>query len=313
MICLKLLKISGLRMQKEEYLKIAIHEVMHISKEKISKNKYRSGLFERDISANKSGILTVSDNLLSNFIQNLRWHSLTKDIDLPKENKIYHLYKGHSTTEEVMHHWQVRNVVKKMLENHLIDLLKMPYKNESFCKRHVTYEFPDETTKQFMNIFGNYIQKINTGELSIKKFKAIVGNSNYELLCNLYESWTTQIPKTITGASSLCSTVDNNILFNKYQQSFSQIGNSLILQMENNSSKSKKDTILKKTADILSMDICEIGDILKTKLEKHKYQPSSLSRSSQSCNTGNISNRPSIKSKKDSPTLAVSDSTDERY
>ena len=295
---------------KQEYLKTAIHEVMHISKEKISKTKYQSGLFEREISANNSGILTVNDNLFDNLLQTLKWHKLTKSQNLPKENNKYHLYEGHSAIEEVLHHWQVRNVLKKVSDNHLIDLIMMPYKDESFCKRHITYEFPDETTRQFMNIFGNHIQKINTGEMSIREFKSIVGNSNYEMLCKLYTSWITEVPKTITGVSqsNLYSTLDNKIMFNKYQKEYSNVGNSLIEQMKANSSGSRRITILEKVADVSAMDICEIGDLLKTKLERFKDHEATSTNS----NKGGLFNNQTTKMKNESPNHTVPIESGER-
>ena len=63
---------------ENDYLKNACHEVMHISKEKVGKRKYKTGLLERIISNNKGGELLSYDNPANNYIQDVRWKKLKK-------------------------------------------------------------------------------------------------------------------------------------------------------------------------------------------------------------------------------------------
>ena len=78
----------------EDYLKSAVHEVMHISKEIIHKNKYISGLYENIISQNRNESKFIeNDSDFQNFIQSIKWSKKLKkcEINIPYKQKSYHI------------------------------------------------------------------------------------------------------------------------------------------------------------------------------------------------------------------------------
>ena len=75
---------------EEEYLKNAVHEVMHISKEKFYKNKYVSGLLERAIPKNPNkSVLNKNDNFFTNIVQSIKWLKFSKKNNLPQDKELY--------------------------------------------------------------------------------------------------------------------------------------------------------------------------------------------------------------------------------
>lgn len=175
---------------KEEYLKAAVHEVMHVSKEIINKNKYISGLLEKNIpsNSNKSDLL-IEDKLIRNISHYIKWARFEKKHNLPKSKKLYLTSYGDNSIEEVIHHWQIRKVMSNIKKDGLLDLLKMPYNVETEDGFTIKYEKFDDHIKSFMSQQRNMdIQKINTGELSAKEFRKKVGTTNFDLFSHLANS-----------------------------------------------------------------------------------------------------------------------------
>lgn len=70
---------------KEDYLKNALHEVMHISKEQLSNKHYTSGFLERDLSRNpNASTLAIKYNVFTNLLQTLKWSRIAKKIRFTK-------------------------------------------------------------------------------------------------------------------------------------------------------------------------------------------------------------------------------------
>lgn len=201
---------------KKEYLTVAIHEVMHISKEKIYKDKYQSGLSILKMSDNQMSGDTYSRNVyMENLIQHLRWRNfrekIRRKISTPKKNNIMRrklslknilnviseakrnietpVYIGEIELEESMHHWQVRKVVDRVTKDGLDAQLYTPYNKGAERGIPSSYERTDSITKKIMEDFKEDIQQINSGELSVENLKNKVGRSEYELLGNLYRVW----------------------------------------------------------------------------------------------------------------------------
>ena len=254
---------------KQDYLKDAVHEVMHISKEKIAGTKYRSGLLNS---------LTVKEHPIKSFIQSLRWAKLKKDfskiknINFPNESEKYKSYSGEIAMDEVVHHWQVRNVVKNILNSDIANEFKMPYINEHNRNEVTTYEYADATTSKFMESFGKDIQEINNGNLSIGSFKRKVGKSSFDSLSHLFDIWTSATPKT----APLQSTMDIPTTAHSNHKVFSEMGDVIVNKMNFNASKIRKDSILKRTKNITASKICDIGSFLD-----HNIELSVLKRKSQ--------------------------------
>ena len=259
---------------EKEYLVHAVHEVMHISKEKISKNKYRSGLLERTINKNNGSKLTSKDSILSDIVQTINWNNKTKNLQIPKTKGLYRTYLGNIKFEEIIHHWQTRKVVNKIYENNLNKLIYMPYHNNDLNKIYVNnYEYADSSTEKFMHEFGDLIPQVNSGKMSIHEFKKIVGPSNYNLLAHLYENWTTGITVKArkTNVNTQSSETGIEITYGPEHQLFSKLGEDIINNMSYHAKNpSKKDIIVNKTHNILATDITKIADVLEAKISKKR-------------------------------------------
>lgn len=141
---------------KEQYLTFAVHEVMHISKEKIHKNKYKTGILESTMSLNPG-----------------------------KANLYLNASASDTAFEEITHDWQARAAALELQKKqNLLDLFQMPYNDESNDGPSGHYESFDLYTEPFMEQFGNDVQKVNNGNLSVKKFKKSLGKSNYDIFSN---------------------------------------------------------------------------------------------------------------------------------
>ena len=285
---------------KQDYLKDAVHEVMHISKEKITGTRWKSGFMKS---------LTVKEHPIKSLIQSLRWASLKKDfskiknLNFPNESEKYKSSSGEIAMEEVVHHWQVRNVVKNILNSDIANEFKAPYipehnENEetsykladattsksmkslslrkaiqeitngnlsvdSSEQEKTSYEDADATTSKFMESFGKDIQEINNGNLSIGSFKRKVGKSSFDSLSHLFDIWTSEKPKTVP----LQSTYSNRKVSSEDSKVFSEMGDVIVNKMNFNASKFRKDSILEKTIDITASKICEIGSFLDRNIE----------------------------------------------
>lgn len=168
---------------KNQYLENALHEVMHISKEKIHKSKYKTGILELTMSLNPS-----------------------------KSNLYLNVPPSDIAFEEISHDWQAREAALELQKNHdLLDLFQMPYNVDESKASFGHYESFDLYTKPFMEQFGNDVQKVNNGELSVKKFKKSLGKSNgksnYDIFSN--EAY-------ISIENSEANPISTFILSNKY-------------------------------------------------------------------------------------------------
>ena len=257
---------------KQDYLKDAVHEVMHISKEKINGRKYKSGLLNS---------LTVKEHPVRSFIQSIRWSKLKKNfskntnVKFPDEIEKYQSYSGEIAIDEVVHHWQVRNVVKNILNSNIIEKFKMPYINENNINEITSYEFADDTTKKFMDSFENDMKEINNGNLSVRSFKHKVGVSSYDSLSHLFDIWTSTKQKTVP----LQSTLDTPLPYYKVHKIYSEMGSVIVNQMNINASKTRKNNILKRTMNVTANKICEIGSFLDRSIEHSTLTAESMNSS----------------------------------
>lgn len=144
---------------KKQYLEFALHEVMHLSKEKIHKNKYKTGILEATLPINSNKSLLY----------------LEEYVNAPLSDVAF---------EEITHDWQALEAVLELQKNqNLSNLFKMPYNLENISAEESInsfghYESFEIYTKPFMEKFGSDVQKVNNGELSVKKFKKNLGKSN---------------------------------------------------------------------------------------------------------------------------------------
>lgn len=82
---------------KEEYLKNALHEVMHISKEQLSTKHYKSGFLVRDLQKNPlDSTLTMNRNSFVNLLQTFKWSIIAKKNNLPKHSGLYNSIQRNS-------------------------------------------------------------------------------------------------------------------------------------------------------------------------------------------------------------------------
>ena len=70
------------------------------------------------------------------------------------------VFNGTISSEEVIHHWQTREVLSEIVKSNLIEKLEFPYSNKSNKITIHQYELFDKTTKNFVLHFKNDIQKI---------------------------------------------------------------------------------------------------------------------------------------------------------
>lgn len=80
---------------KTEYLKNALHEIMHISKEQLLKNKhYKSGFLVRELPKNPNDSRLFSKfNSFTSFLQNLKWSRIAKKNNFTFKPKSYNTVK----------------------------------------------------------------------------------------------------------------------------------------------------------------------------------------------------------------------------
>lgn len=186
---------------KNDYLTLAIHEVMHISKGKISKDKYQSGLLKRYMSKSEigstlheeasgtKGDIQYVGNLFRGLTQSMQWYLFKQKRHKKLDNKVfYEAVKGDSEFEEALHHSQARKVAESIRADGLDSMLEMPYDMKLPGNTPISYEKADNVTKRFMEFFKEDFQKINSGEMSIESFKNKIGRKNYGLLSTLYQA-----------------------------------------------------------------------------------------------------------------------------
>lgn len=270
---------------KKDYLNYAVHEVMHISKEKLVKNTYRSGFVERKIPHNKmSGTPLLDDNFFRNLFQSFRWLKFKGALKTKKSVDFYHA-SGSREFEEAVHQWQVRDVVDNIISNGLDSELYMPYSRANEFSHNMVYENADIKTQQFMQVFSTDVQKVNSGEMSVREFKHKVGKSNFELLDKLYEEWISnnsdRKKSHRSGGQSAKPSLD--ISFDADADSYSYLGDIIIHNMIENSKKvenrtRKREEILEKTKRVLATDIYDIGKLLVSKLRTRKNSEDNFSK-----------------------------------
>lgn len=222
---------------KHDYLIAAVHEIMHISKEKISKKKSQTGFIQENI--NRKNLTAYEPG--SNIFSTIKWYIWAKNkkakinISEAFENSITPNTK---TTEEILNQYQVRNVVSEIKKNNLDKNLKMYYKNIEKVKTTVLYDIPDALTTRFMESFGSYIQDVNSGKLSISDFRKIVGKINFNNLTQLYSIWIADLRNRTNSSQSQNSLSTNNILSKNHYNNFNNnndflfAGNKIISAME---------------------------------------------------------------------------------
>ena len=226
---------------KQDYLKDAVHEVMHVSKEKISGLEYKSGLMRTQ---------TENKNPIINFIQSLRWKKLKSDlyksesIEFPHETEKYESSSGRVALEENLHHWQVQEVVRKILNSPVQEEFKMPYINKRLRTTTTSYERANATTEKFMNFFKQDVQSVNYGNMSVRDFEKKIGPS-LSSLGHLYDIWTSPIPKiaSVQGAAKNEQT-NGKTKFSRRQpfHEMNEMGDFLVHKMTRTSvSDNKKD------------------------------------------------------------------------
>lgn len=243
-------------LSKEDFLTVALHEVMHISKEKIYGDKYQSGLFIRTVSPNEmKGSLNAEYDVLESIVQSARWLSLELQRGIDVQGKIYtKSHKRDMELEEAFHHMQVRRVANKIIKNGMEDLLKLPYRYNFTGRSQIVYENTDEVTKKFMAFFGEDIQRINRGSLSIEAFKNKIGYNNYALLGSLYVSWNYQGENT---SESENYTSQSNVVFaedSKNTQEYIKIGSKIIENMRKNAERYTEGSKMPITKKVTGME-----------------------------------------------------------
>ena len=246
---------------KEEYLKNALHEVMHISKEQISKKHYKSGFFVRNLQKNSK--LDAKNKFFNELWQTLKWSKIAKKNNLPSQHKLYNSVLGNESAEEVIHHWQTREVLSQIINSDLFKLVHFPYVNKLRENQPFNYELFDETTRNFVLHFKNDIQKVNNGDLSVRKFKRKVGKNNFDLFAQTANYCTTDGNFVYTPASELSALIFSATNANSSQ--YNKIGNDIVEKMIDTSSRRSK--FLEKTREIATMDILSTGKMLETQLQ----------------------------------------------
>lgn len=178
---------------KENYIKTALHEVMHISKEQISKENYKTGMLVTDLPKDLNASIETASHRhfdLPNFMKRFNWMSrYEKKLKLAAQHKStteeqdllskYNTIEGISISEEMSHNWQAGEVLLKIVNDGLLEKVDFPYNNTSI-NGSLDYELFDNATKEFDSYFKEDIQEINRGDLSLKKFKRKVGVRNFD-------------------------------------------------------------------------------------------------------------------------------------
>ncbi len=260
---------------KEEYLKNALHEVMHISKEHLSNKHYQSGFVVRNLSKNPL------DPTLGDDISNLRdwgqkkWSKIiAKKHNLPSPNPSYNITDGTMSAEEVIHHFQSREALDQIANNDdLMELLDFPYINKSIDNPPTKlYELFDDTTKKFIKRFKTDIQNVNNGNLSVKNFKRKVGISNFALFAQTAHLCTkdNNVDNIIVSNSSL---IFANLISNSNEfpdnHKYNRIGKDVVEKMKKNATKvEKRQAFLEKTKKAIgSMNILNIGKSIESEVK----------------------------------------------
>ena len=173
------------------------------------------------------------------------------------------VFNGTISSEEVIHHWQTREVLSEIVKSNLIEKLDFPYSNKSNEITIHQYELFDKTTKNFVLHFKKDIQKVNNGDLSVRKFKRKVGKNNFDLFAQTANYCTTDGNFVYTPASELSALIFSATNANSSQ--YNKIGNDIVEKMIDTSSRRSK--FLEKTREIATMDILSTGKTLETKLQ----------------------------------------------
>ena len=186
-----------------------------------------------------------------------------------KKNYIIHIL-GNNSAEEVTHNWQSREVVAKIMNSKLKNLIKMPYKNKASSIVIDNYELFDAPTKKFMLHFKKDIQNINNGKLSPKKFKRKVGKSNFDLFAHAAYLCTTDKSEN-ANFSTIMANPTNDYIDTLYpnRKAYTDIGNKMVENMILTSTK--KDKILEKTRNLTASSIFPFGEFFKSKLKEKKH------------------------------------------
>lgn len=261
---------------KDQYLTYAVHEVMHVSKEKNTSKSTQTGF---------KNLLPVKHSKLKNLLSALRWSKAKKDYaDLkqdafPDDPRKCNIIESETAFEEVTHHWQARKVAEKLKNSPVFKNFKMPYLNQSKTREDVTYEEADITAIKFMNNFGEDIQAVNSGDMSAEQFKKKVGKSSFDNLSHLFDIWTSVESKTIVGnhikqsiaaPSGQAVIVATKAQYDKalketepIKNAYSEMGSMIVDQMIFNASKYKqKNSIVSKTLGLAADKICSIGTFI---------------------------------------------------
>lgn len=220
----------------KDYLIFAVHEVMHISKEKISKGKYQSGLLTRYLDSNKMGSsLYLTDSIRNNLLQSIRWAIFKLKNHKKIDGQMYYTASvGDIEMEEAIHHWQARKVADSIIKDGLDHKLHIPYCQNIPGQTKVIYERADSVTKRFMNNFEADIHKINCGEESVKEFKKKVGHANYGLLSTLYQVVDGNMidKRIVRGAATQSSKLHSSAPLRLDE--YSELGEEVIQRMKKN-------------------------------------------------------------------------------
>lgn len=189
---------------KMEYLKAALHEVMHISKEQLSKNHYKSGLLVRKLAKNPNvSEPQINYNIFIDLFKNFIWNKkvATKN-DLESNLPKYNTYDASHSIEEVIHHSQTCEVLSEISENGLIDSFHLPYIDRLNPNFLVKYELFDPAAKKFISKFKEDIQKINNNKLSLREFKQKIGITNFDLFAHASNLCTSSSKSTYNSIGS---------------------------------------------------------------------------------------------------------------
>lgn len=276
---------------KEEYLKNALHEVMHISKEQLSTKHYKSGFIVRTLPNNPlASDLTVNKYPFASLGQTIRWSKIAKKNNIPKHSGLYKIINGTAATEEVLHHWQTREVLFKIVHSGLIKSLNLKYRNKSNANLTYHYELFDDTTIKFVGNFKRDIQNINNGILPIKQFKRKIGKSNFSLFAQTAHFCVKPITSPTSGFTNMTLNVTNGESSNK--DIYNELGINIVEKMKATSTKmeiqraakiekrTKRQAFIEKTKDkIASMNILNIGKSIESKMQnKQKDISNGLTR-----------------------------------
>lgn len=178
-------------------------------------------------------------------------------------------HNGTISTEEVLHHWQTREVLSKIVNSNLIKSLKLPYVNQ---KRTVyENELFDDTTEEFVRRFKKDIQNINNGNLSVNKFKLKVGKSNFNLFAQTANVCVTdtnikQAPK-LNFQNVISDSEYTDMLFPD-KKIYNDFGKVMVDKMAETARK--RSRFLERTREIAAIDIFSTGKMLESKLQNRQ-------------------------------------------